>query len=338
MFKENLSIEWLIKDKGAQIFSIDALMAIILITIVIGMSADAVDIAGFKITDYSAGKSLDRIATDAAEILVNTPGSPDWENSNSTLFVTPGLAEDNNGSKNTTKTLSVKKIYQLKARYSQLIANIIPRGGGSSLIIYPINSTLQPVEVNNETPPQDVSVVAGVNRSVLVNFKDFKILASINTFNGYLDNTSENSAEICPHYNLDGVVEHQKPTYNSNTPGWNCRHFKITQQDLNTTDFYILTDPILNDGSARWVLDRPDNISEAQQNFNAQPVQVNARICEIIGDDKEALLWLHVLSSGDTSKSFNIYLVGVPKGTSPENVKVEYLNPHPCFFVFKIWL
>jgi len=69
----------------------DVLLALIIITMVIGMSADALDIVSFKISDYSSGKSLDRIAIDAADILINTPGTPDWENSNDTQFVTPGL-------------------------------------------------------------------------------------------------------------------------------------------------------------------------------------------------------------------------------------------------------
>lgn len=317
------------KENKGQIFSIDTLFALILITIVIGMSADALDIVNFKISDYSAGKSLDRIAIDAADILIDTPGSQDWEKSNSTQFVTPGLAQDNNGSKNTTKVLSFAKIAQLKTRYPELMGNVLPRGGNSSLTIYPMNSTLKPLEVGNGTPAPDVTEVAVVNRSVLVNFRDFRILASMG---GY------SSSEICPHNNYKEVSGHGKPDSNS-TPCWNCKPFKITQKDLNITEFYILTDPsALEDNSVRWVLDRPDNINEKEETFPAQPILVNEKIYTLMDGDEEAVLWLHVLASNESFKSFNIYMVGVPKGTPPEEVRIEYLHPYPCSFILKIWM
>ncbi len=318
------------RENKGQVFTMDVLLALILITIVMGMSADALDIVAFKISDYSAGKSMDRIATDAADILINTPGSPGWEKSNNTLSITPGLAQDNNGTKNTTKILSFAKITQLKTRYPELMANVLPLGGNSSLTIYPMNPALEPLEIGNETPSADVTEVAVVNRTVLVNFRDFRILTSI-------DGSSH--TEICPHYNYKGVTGHDKPDYNNFTDGWICRSFKITQDDLNTTDFYILTDPpVLNVNKAVWMLDRPDIISEEEDSFQSQPMLVNDKIYGLIGDDKDVTLWLHVLTSGDSSKPFNTYLVGVPKGTPSKEVRIEYLHPYPCSFILKIWM
>lgn len=329
----HIKLKDFLRENKGQVFTIDALFALILITIVIGMSANALDIVSFKISDYSAGKSLDRIATDAADILIDTPGSSDWEKSNDTLLVNPGLAQDDKGSKDTIKILSFAKIAQLKTRYPQLMSKVIPPGGSSSLMIYPTNSTLKPLVVSNETPPTDVNEVAVVNRTVLVNFRDFRILTSIGGHDG------SSYSEICPHYNYKGVTAHGKPDYNNSTPGWNCRYFKITQEDLNTTDFYILTDPyILKDNMARWMLDRPDKMSEEQVIFQSQPVKVNDKLSEMIGDDEEAILWLHILNSGDSSKAFNTYLVGVPMGTPIEEVRIEYLHPYPCSFIFKIWM
>jgi hypothetical protein len=51
------------RDNSGQVFSIDLLFALVIITVIMGMSANAMDIAGGKIVDYSAGRSLDRIAT-----------------------------------------------------------------------------------------------------------------------------------------------------------------------------------------------------------------------------------------------------------------------------------
>jgi hypothetical protein len=339
MFREYRSIKKHFNDRQGQVFTLDALLAIVLITIAIGVSANAMEIVNYKITDHSAGKSLDRITTDAADILINTPGTYNWEKSNNTLFVTPGLAEENNGSVNTTKTLSFSKITQLRNNYHDLMSNVIPRGAGSSLIIYPTDSQLSPIVLNNETPPPDVQVSVA-NRSVLINLFDFKILTSIKTgLNRYLYNLSENNTDICPHFNLNVTIKHEKPDIATGTHGWNCRHFKITQQDLMTTDFYIMTDPsVLSDGSARWIFDRADNISEEVETFESHPKLVNDKIGKLLGDDNEALLWVHVLSSTDSSKSFNTYVIGVPKNTSPEIIKIENLSPKPFVFVLKVWM
>jgi hypothetical protein len=317
-----------LKENKGQVFSMDVLLALIIITMVIGMSADALDIVTFKITDYSAGKSLDRIAIDAADILINTPGTPDWENSNDTQFVTPGLAQNTNGTKNTTKILSFAKITHLEARYHEFMGNVIPPGANSSLTIYPASSTLEPLEVGNGTPPPEVTEVAVVNRTVLVNFRDFKILTSM---------TSSSQQEICPHYNYTGFTGHSKPDDNSTT-GWKCSCFKITQEDLNTTDFYILTDPPVLEDSGGWILDRPDKISIEKETFSGHPILVNDKINEMIGDDEEVVIWLHVQMPNDHFKSSNTYLIGVPKGTPPDEVKIEYLHPQPCSFVLKIWM
>lgn len=338
MFKDLIE-ENFIRDDLAQVFSLDVLFSIIIITVIIGVSVNAMDFVGFKIADYSAGESLDRITADAAQILINTPGSPGWENCNSSLGVTPGLAENINGSRNSTNILSIKKISQLQSRYSELMGGkVIPRGEQSSLTIYPTNPVLKPIVVNNLTSPPGAGEVAVANRSVLVDFKRFTTFTVVYTqLNNSWNNESRNNSQFCPHHNISGIMEHQRPNFSSKTPGWTCNNFKLGQQDVNSTDFYILTDPPASDNSAQWILDRPDNLTEESQKFNTNPIKVNDRICQVLGDDEIAVIWFHIFTSGEASKAFNVYLVGVPKGTSSGEVKAEYLNPQPCFFVLKVW-
>lgn len=45
------------------VFSIDLMLALIIITVLLGVSADAMDIVGWKIQDYSYTNSLERITT-----------------------------------------------------------------------------------------------------------------------------------------------------------------------------------------------------------------------------------------------------------------------------------
>lgn len=85
-------------DNFGQIFTIDALFALLLITVLIGVSANSMDIAGDKIIEYSTEQSFQRIAENMADILIKTPGNPEhWENNKCLATVTPGLADFQNG-------------------------------------------------------------------------------------------------------------------------------------------------------------------------------------------------------------------------------------------------
>lgn len=317
----------LFEECKGQVFTIDLFLALIIITVVIGMSANAIDMASSKILDSSAGTYLDRIATDAADILINTPGSHDWEKSNSTILVTPGLTQDKDTG-GTIKVLSYAKISKLKLEYNTLMGDVLPAGGSSSLTIYPVNSSLGPIQVGNKTPSASVTDVAVVNRTVLVNFRDYQVLTTVGSV-----------SEICPHYNFTGVTPHYKPNYNNSTPGWNCMPFTVTREDMDADDIYILTDPNPPpDSQAIWMIDGPSNFATNDENFQTQPLLVNNRISTMMSGQDDITLWLHVFTSGDPSKSFNTYLVAVPKGTPSGDIRIEYLNHYPCFFVLKVWM
>ena len=63
-----------------QAFSLDVMMALVIITVIIGVSANAMDMVSYKAQDYSSRFSLERATVDAADILIKSPGSPDeWE-------------------------------------------------------------------------------------------------------------------------------------------------------------------------------------------------------------------------------------------------------------------
>lgn len=312
-------------DSSGQVFSIDLLFALVLIAIVMGMSANAMDMAGNKITAYSAGKSLDRIAVDVADIMINTPGPEKWEEGNNSL-VTPGLAVESNLSINSSKILSLKKINKLQSHYDELMANILPLGGNSSLTIEPSSQSMGLIIIGNNTPSNKVSEVAVVNRTVLVNYRDYKVLLTIDT-------TSQ--TDLCPHGDMKNNHNHQQ----NSTPVWKCKSFKVSKYDLNTTDFYLLTDPTaINDNQACWMLDCPDNITEDQNMFTGNPILINDKINNLIGDEDEIIIWAHILTSLEGSNSFITYLIAVPRGTAYKDIKIEYLNPQPCYFILKIWL
>jgi hypothetical protein len=63
-----------------QILSMDLMLAFIVVTIFLGVSADALDLVSSQMDEASYIQALERITTENANILLNTPGSPEnWE-------------------------------------------------------------------------------------------------------------------------------------------------------------------------------------------------------------------------------------------------------------------
>ncbi len=124
------------KDNKAQIFSLDVLLSLIIIAVILGISADAMDMVSYKAQDYSSRLSLERIATDAADTLIKSSGSPDkWEEYGIKGSTVPGLAKIEAG-RTVPNTLSFVKILKLKDNYFPLMyGSIIPYGVNSSMTI-----------------------------------------------------------------------------------------------------------------------------------------------------------------------------------------------------------
>ena len=330
----------ILDDKYGQAFSMDLLLALVVVTVLIGVSADAVDSVSYKIQDYSFEHSLQRVTMDTAENLIKTPGTPsDWEKVSGGM-ITPGLAEvDPETGRTVPGTLSIKKVNRLKQEYGHVMPTILPEGSYSTIIIYPLNG-LPPIEVHNETPPGSASDIAVANRTVLCSYMYMACKVSMNAHsNPSWTHGAGSDWEICPHAGLNASMKHEEPDFETGKPGWVCHHFNITQNDLNSTDFYVLTDPMdLTGSSSRWIIDSPDKMRNNGETFISGPIPVNNEIKELLGDNKTAVLWLHVLTSGVPDRSFDAYVVGVPKGTTSSNVRLDYINPQPAYFVLRVWV
>jgi uncharacterized membrane protein len=70
------------KGAKAQLFTLDLLLALIPLTIALGISASAISGVATQIEDYTDIYGMKRIATDAADVLIKTSGDPkEWDNS-----------------------------------------------------------------------------------------------------------------------------------------------------------------------------------------------------------------------------------------------------------------
>jgi len=102
-------------NRRGQVFTLDMLFALILVTLIIGCSGQALEQVTGRAEGYSMRFSLERIANDAADVLAKTVGRPyNWEESIETLE-TLGLVEvDEFTGEALQNSLKVGKIGQLK--------------------------------------------------------------------------------------------------------------------------------------------------------------------------------------------------------------------------------
>lgn len=316
-----------IDEQTGQAFTMDLLLALVIITMILGISADAIDIASHKVSSYSERFSLERVTNDAADMLIKTPGSPDdWEFKIDNL-TTPGLAENDSNGKIIPNTLSMEKIIALKNNYNSLIyGKVLPTGVNSSLMIYPSNPSLSPIEIM-KNDPKNAAEIAVANRTVTFDPLDIKAVI-------YNDNHEKSHTEpVCPNSDHLDNLDHKEPH-------WACQYFNISLSEVNYADFYIITDPEnIGDNSPSWTLDRPEKGADSGngEHFSANAININEKILNLLGNDTKGVLWFHVRTPGNKDRNFNTYIISIPKGTNSTQVNVDNLNPEPWFLVLQVW-
>lgn len=319
------NMEFQTENEG-QALSLDLMLGFVIMTVIIGISADAMDMASYRMQDYSSEASLEKITTDAADILVKSSGSPaNWEKCSFNQNTVPGLAKrDNVTGKTIPNTLSIQKINRLKENYDALIYDkILPRGFNSRMLLYPSNDSLAPITImDTKTPPANCDITAA-NRTVLLDFMDVKVAIYNNTHKGNL------SGKKCP--NPDHSVNNSYGKHE-----WACCNFNVTREELVSSDFYLITSGSVSD-SARWAIDKANGCNGTENQFYPAPILVNDKLTYALGNYSKANLWLHIRTTGTPGNSYDCYIVSVPKGTTSEMVNIKYLDSGPWFFVLEVW-
>jgi len=201
-------------------------------------------------------------------------------------------------------------------------------------MIYPTNTSLPVIEVISKTPhKRDVTVF---NRTVLYDYKLIDIYTNIK-----LDNSHRNGSEyVCTH-SYRNLHPHKLPDFNNRKSGWLCTAFNIDLEDIKSKDFYILTDPALKYNTnfhASWILDTPNKITNNSQNFTSNPILINSIISELSENRNREIFVLHISINGNIKQTFNTYIVGVPRGTSARDIRLDNINPQPAFLIMKLWI
>lgn len=324
-----------------QIFSMDLMLALVVITVFLGVSADALDMVSSRMDETSYVHSLEKVTTENANILLNTPGSPEnWEEGHQPLFmIKPGLAQVDPTTGTVNKTLNLNKVLKLGENYHQLMdGKVLPAGLNSTMMLCPLNNSLETITLNNQEHPENAVDILTINRTIMCDYMIANVMTSIVS---YPFETSDDPSQplVCPYCYPKQNLQHHREESTSNKPGWRCKPFIVTQNDINSTDIYIMTDPPqIMDESAYWIVDSTQNLTDNREKFRPSPYKLNEKLSELLGENDNATIWLHVLSSGNPDETFDVYIGRFVKDTPSEKIKTQYLTPQPCNFIFKVWI
>jgi hypothetical protein len=116
-----------LRDRKGQLLTLDLLLALVPLTIILGMSASAMGGVINQIQEYSFFYSMQRQAADAADVLIKTPGvPPDWNSSNPPSVL--GLANYSASNKTEQHYLDAEKVSALDTLHlthlPRLIGNV----------------------------------------------------------------------------------------------------------------------------------------------------------------------------------------------------------------------
>jgi len=218
------------------IFTTDVLLALIIVTIVLGIITDQMEIFSYKMEDFAGRQSLERNVTDAADYLVKSPGEPEhWERqSPPSSDALPGLAVIDRG-RPVPNFLFNKKIAVLKSN-PKLLKNLV-HTDNYYLIITRANDSSTIVEIGNP-PPQNAKEVAVANRSCML-VPGEVIFNMIDLMHINPANPGENAFLW---YSKAGVPNIYVGPGNVTTSSNPNSSFYVTRDDLELYDYYLRID------------------------------------------------------------------------------------------------
>lgn len=151
----------------AQLFTLDLLLALIPLTIVLGISANAMGGVVTQVQEYAVGYSIQRAANDAADTLAKTPGVPiNWNSTNPPTV--PGIAYYDPTENDTVPLLlDESKVAVLNVTHvNQLLNNRYPY---FNLTIRGLENTALNITVCSNGTKTTVTDLAVVERNLLYN-------------------------------------------------------------------------------------------------------------------------------------------------------------------------
>lgn len=350
-------IKKLIKDKYGLLYSTELLLSIILLVFIIGIMANLSDDLNEKISTEEELSSLEDIAIETSDYLLNDPGSPEnWEydetldNGIASSNIIAGLAiknktidngqfyDEGSGDDNViANSISYRKLIKIRNNYDLLIGrNLFNDSFKSSMAVYPLNSEIGPLLMGDEFDDEaDDNNIAVVNRTVKCDFYSGFVVYDFNDFELSGDNYYRD--EICNH-DSDSKLENHS---NDERPFWLCKNFRVYKKSLEEYNYYLISDETIKNSNSYWILESLNRPNENKQRLNDELVDLNPFFSADLENSSDEIYSIHFNIEKNHINDFKTVLVAIPKNMtdgliSNNELRYDYFKVQDVNFLLKI--
>ena len=357
-----LKIKNLISDQYGLLYSTELLISIILLLFIIGMIASISDGMNEKMLSEEEISSLDKIAIETSDYLLNNPGSPQkWEDDGGidngivSSNIIPGLAimkkEVENGeflSESTAEervmpnVISYYKLKKIKNNYDLLVSrNLLNNSFRSSMAIYPLNSKIGPIVMGDDFDGYGTydnvndNNIAVVNRTVKCDFYSGLVVYSFNDLELY--GNAYIKEEDCNHDTNPNLENHS----NDVRSYWICENFRIYKKSLEDYNYYLISDDGVKNGNFYWILQSIARPNDNKQRLNKEVIDLNPFFEEDMENSSNEIYSIHFNVDKNHMDDFKTLLVAINKNMTNDliassELRYDYFKVQDVNFILKI--
>ena len=349
----------LIKDQYGLLYSSELLLSIILLIFIIGVVANLSDGLNEKILSEEEISSLEAIAIESSDYLLNNPGNPEnWEDDEGlkngivSKNIIPGLAIKNKNVENgeffdesasdemiMSNAISYNKLIKIKNNYDSLVdRNLFNDSVISSMAIYPLNSEIKPIEMGYNFDDEDDNVndndIVTVNRTVKCDFYSNFVVYNFNDFELFGDDYNKDM--FCNHDTNPNLTNHS----NDGRTLWLCKSFRVYKESLDEYNYYLISDESVKDTGTYWILESINRTSENEKILIQEVIDLNPLLMEDLENSSDEIYSIHFNVPKNRANDFKTVLVAIPKNMtdvliSNDGLNYDYFRVQDVNFVLK---
>lgn len=349
----------LIKDQYGLLHSSELLLSIILLIFIIGVVANLSDGLNEKILSEEEISSLEAIAIESSDYLLNNPGNPEnWEDDEGlkngivSKNIIPGLAIKNKNVENgeffdesasdemiMSNAISYNKLIKIKNNYDSLVdRNLFNDSVMSSMAIYPLNSEIRPIEMGYDFDDENDNVndnnIVTVNRTVKCDFYSNFVVYNFNDFELFGDDYNKDM--FCNHDTNPNLTNHS----NDGRTLWLCKSFRVYKESLDEYNYYLISDESVKDTGTYWILESINRTSENEKILIQEVIDLNPLLMEDLENSSDEIYSIHFNVPKNRANDFKTVLVAIPKNMtdvliSNDELNYDYFRVQDVNFVLK---
>lgn len=346
----------LIKDNYGLLYSTELLLSIIILVFIIAAIANLSDSLNEKVLESEELSSIENIAIEMVDYLLNNPGNPEnWENDESldngivSNNIIAGLAvkkkkidngefysESANEEMIMSNSISYNKLLKVKNNYDELIGRNLFNGSyQSSMAIYPLNTKIGPLIMGNLDDNVNDNNIAVVKRTVKCDYYSNFVVYDFNDFELIGDDFDED--EICNHDTNPNLTNHT----NDERSLWLCKNFRVYRKSLEDYDYYLISDESIKNSNAYWILESLNETNDNKQRLNQEIIDLNDFFNGDLENSSEDVYSIHFNVPKNHINDFKTVLVAIPKNMtndliSNDELKYDYFKVQDVDFVMKM--